>query len=181
MLRQVRGKSLTWFQLAWPAALVIWAAITYVRGFPASGASLSLVIGSALTGTLLGLLAGAFTRIYPRDDGTVIARATAAAVAAWILGTIGRLVFGLYAEHGGGPAIASFSRAHGIAIGAWAAALVLMALCEVLGRTIVLASRATATGRARSGTQPGALLGLPVTAALAARRPGGPPPGTVIA
>ena len=83
---------------------------------------------------------------YRGPDGTLVAKATAATIVLWVLGTIGRLVFGLYAQHGGGPAIAEFSRAHGIAFAAWGAALILMALCEVMGRTLVLAGRALLAG-----------------------------------
>ncbi len=166
VVRQVRGRRLGWFQLAWPLALAAWAAVKYLHGFPASGGSLLLVIACAAAGVALGLLAGAFTRVYPGPDGTLIARATAAAIALWVLGTIGRLVFGLYAQHGGGPAIASFSAAHGISVRAWGAALILMALCEVVGRTIVLGLRALAGGGA------GALAG-PARVLAGSARPGG--------
>ena len=84
-------------------------------------------MATTVAGGVLGILAGMFTTVYRRADGALMARATAATVAAWVLGTIGRLVFGLYAEHGGGPAIASFSHAHGLTFTAWAAALILMA------------------------------------------------------
>lgn len=151
VLRQVRGRRLTWFQLAWPVGLVIWAALTYVRGFPVTGANLVLVAAATVTGSMLGVLAGMFTSIHRRGDGTLIAKATATTVVLWICGTAGRLVFGLYAEHGGGPAIATFSHAHGISITAWAASLVLMALCEVAGRTAVLGIRAFTTASDRQG------------------------------
>lgn len=146
VLRQVRGKRLNWLQLAWPVVLVIWAAARYLHGFPLRGNDLVLVVATAVTGLVLGILAGVFTAVYRRADGTLMARATAATVVLWVLWTIGRLVFGLYAEHGGGPAIASFSRAHQIAFAAWASALILMALCEVAGRTLVLATRALSAG-----------------------------------
>jgi hypothetical protein len=142
VLRQVRGKRLTWFQLAWPIGLVVWAAIHYARGFPATPADLILVMSCAGIGTVLGGLAGRYTIIYLRADGALMVRATFATVILWTLGTIGRLAFGLYAEHGGGPTIARVSAAHGIAVNAWGAALILMALAEVLGRTSTLAPRA---------------------------------------
>lgn len=142
VLRQVHGKHLTVFQLVWPVGLVIWAAVTYVRGFPPTATDLTLVVGCAVMGAVLGLLAGRYTAVYQRGDGALIARASAATVALWTLGTIGRLIFGLYAEHGGGPAIAAFSGAHHIAVQAWGPALILMALAEVFGRTLVLAPSA---------------------------------------
>jgi hypothetical protein len=147
VLRQVRGKRLTVFQLLWPLAVVIWAAIAYVRGFPATRSDVILVAGAAGVGGVLGALAGRCTGIYRRADGALMARATLATVVFWTLGTIGRLAFGLYAEHGGGPTIASFSAAHGLALSAWASALTLMALAEVVGRTTVLGPRAVRAAR----------------------------------
>ncbi len=155
VVRQMRGKHLTWFQLAWPIGLVIWAAFQYLRGFPATPADVALVTACAAVGTVLGALAGRYTVVYRRADGALMARATLATVVLWTLGTIARLAFGLYAEHGGGPAIASFSAAHGLSVRAWAAALILMALAEVLGRTTILAPRAIreATGDAPRATR----------------------------
>ncbi|HEY1444881.1 MAG TPA: hypothetical protein VGF51_08270, partial [Acidimicrobiales bacterium] len=57
-------------------------------------------------------------------------------------GTGGRLAFQVWATHGGGPSIAHFSAGHGItSTTAWTAALILMALSEVVVRTGVLAWR----------------------------------------
>ena len=154
VLRQVRGKRLTLLQLAWPLGLVVWATATYVRGFPANPPDVALVAGCVITGLALGALAGQYTDISRRAEGAVIARATLATVVLWTTGTIGRLVFGLYAEHGGGPSIAAFSRAHGLDIQAWTAAVTLMALAEVLGRTAVLAPRALHAARDTSAAPP---------------------------
>jgi hypothetical protein len=154
VVRQMRGRQLTWLQLAWPMGLVIWAAIQYLRGFPATTGDLALVITCGVVGTVLGALAGRYTIIYRGTDGALMARATLATVLLWTLGTIGRLAFGLYAEHGGGPEIARFSAAHGLAVRAWAAALVLMALAEVLGRTTILAPRALRATHERRADQP---------------------------
>jgi hypothetical protein len=148
VLRQIRGKQLTILQLAWPVGIVIWAAAEYVHGFPASTSNLSLVAASTGLGAGLGALAGRYTVIYRRADGALVARATLATVFLWTLGTVGRLAFGLYAENGGARNIAHFSAAHGLAISAWIAALTLMALAEVIGRTAALAPRAVNAQRA---------------------------------
>ena len=142
VVRQLRGKQLSTFALAWPLAIVIWAALSYVRGFPAQVADLALVAGCGVTGGLLGTLAGTTTSVYRRSDGRLMASATGATVAYWTVGTIGRLVLGLYATNGGGPAIERFSAANGLTVDAWASALTLMALAEVVGRTAVLIPRA---------------------------------------
>lgn len=142
VVRQVRGKHLSWFQLAWPVALVIWAGAKYLHGVPTNAADVFLVVGCAVIGVVLGIGAGVFTTVYRRSDGTLMAKATAVTLVLWVLGTIGRLVFGLYAENGGAAAITSFSTAHSISVTAWGPALILMALCEVGGRTLILATRA---------------------------------------
>jgi hypothetical protein len=142
VLRQWRGKPLGWLQLLWPVGVVVWACARYLRGFPPTSSDLVLVCGCALAGVALGAGAAVKTRIYRGREGTLMARATPAAVALWTAGALGRLTFGLYAEHGGAQTIASFSAAHRLAFQAWPAALTLMALAEVLGRTAVLAPRA---------------------------------------
>ena len=142
VVRQLRGKHLSAFALAWPLAIVVWAAVTYVRGFRADVGDLALVIGCGVAGGVLGALAGRSTSVYRRGDGRLMARSTGATVAYWTLGTIGRLVFGLYATNGGGPAIEHFSAANGLNFGAWASALTLMALAEVVGRSAFLIPRA---------------------------------------
>jgi hypothetical protein len=71
-----------------------------------------------------------------------MAKAGAIAAALWILGTGGRLAFQLYATHGGGAAVARFSVARAVTgVNAWTSALILMALCEAVGRTSILAWR----------------------------------------
>lgn len=142
VVRQLRGKHLSLFALLWPIGLVVWAAITYVRGFPPRTADLALVVGCAVTGIVLGALAGHYSSVYRAPDGRLMVKSTPATIVFWTLGTIGRLVFALYATHGGGPTIARFSAANGLTLGAWTSALTLMALAEVGGRTAVLASRA---------------------------------------
>jgi hypothetical protein len=152
ILWQARGKHLTWRELAWPLGLVGWAAAKYLHGIPKTDANLALVISCASVGTALGAGAGAFTTIHRRRDGILIAKATLATIVLWTAGTIGRLVFGLYAEHGGSHAIAAFSHDTAISARAWAPALILMALAEVIGRTIVLGVRAAYTeGYPRDG------------------------------
>lgn len=147
VVRQLRGKRLTLAQLSWPLGLVLWAAAKYVRGFPPTSGDVLLVGGCAAVGTLLGAIAARFTDIARAQDGTVVARATPATVVLWSAGAVGRLLFGLYAEHGGGPAVARFSAEHGLAVNAWATALTIMSLAEVLGRTLVLAPTLIAARR----------------------------------
>lgn len=67
-----------------------------------------------------------------------------------------RMAFALWSDHGGAPRIASFSIAHQITgADAWVAALVIMALAEVLARLGILRLRARMLPRTGSaGTGP---------------------------
>lgn len=151
---QIRGRRLTPFNLLWPLGLVVWAAITYLHGVPTSGNSLILVVLGAGLGLALGVTCAIFTIVRPGPDGVPFAKAGAVAAGLWILGTGSRLAFEIYATHGGGPAIGRFSSANGISIEAWGAALILMALAEVLGRSGVLAVRAFRAPKSRGSYAP---------------------------
>lgn len=142
VLRQIRGKRLTAVSLAWPVGIVTLAGVEYLHGVPAAGNDLELAGAGVLVGATLGGLCGLFTRIHRLPDRALVAKATGMAAALWILGTGARMAFALYAENGGGPEIGRFSVAHDITgARAWTAALVLMALAEVLGRTAILGAR----------------------------------------
>jgi hypothetical protein len=57
----------------------------------------------------------------------------------WIAGVGARMAFYFAATHGAGPAIAAFSIAHHITgSAAWTAALVMMALADVLTRLVTV-------------------------------------------
>ena len=143
VLRQIRGKKLTAIGLLWPIAIVLAAAAGYLHSIPSSGNDLELALAGAAIGTALGCMCGLLTRIHRQPDDALVAKATGAAAVLWVLGVGARMAFALYAENGGGPSVARFSAAHHItSAAAWTAALILMALTEVLGRTAVLAGRA---------------------------------------
>jgi hypothetical protein len=148
VLLQIRGRRLTAHALLLPVGIVTYVAVTYLKGIPTAGNDLVLVIGAAALGALLGGLAGRFTSVTAGSDGIPMAKAGLAAAALWILGTGGRLAFQLYAFHGGGPAIERFSVAHSItSVAAWTSALILMALCEAVVRTGILAWRGSVVRR----------------------------------
>ena len=150
---QVRGRRLTTRTLLLPLAIVGYVAFTYLRGVPTAGNDLFLVAGCAALGAALGGLSGIFTSVYPDRDGVPMAKAGLIAATLWVLGTGARLAFQLYATHGGGSAIGRFSVSHSItSVSAWTSALILMALCEAMFRTGILAWRATAVRRGASLT-----------------------------
>ncbi len=142
VLRQLRGRRLTWFGLSWPIAAVVWAATTYLHGYPTGGDNVALVVSGVVAGAALGGACGWLSPVYARQDGRLIVRATGLVALLWVLGTGSRLAFELYAEHGGYPHIEAFDTAHHITgTQTWATCLILMALAEVLARTAFLAPR----------------------------------------
>ena len=60
----------------------------------------------------------------------------------WVLGMGSRFAFAIWIAHGGAASIASFSAHNSITSeAAWTDALLAMAVCEVLGRTLIQAAR----------------------------------------
>jgi hypothetical protein len=77
----------------------------------------------------------------------------------WVGGVGARLAFAVAASNGAGPAIASFSIANHITgSAAWVAALVMMALADVLTRLVIIYLR----GRRRAGGRAAARPAIPV-------------------
>jgi hypothetical protein len=141
VVRQLRGRRLAGASLYVPLVLVAYAAFKYLHGVPTTGNDLVLVGLCLAAGLALGVGCGLFTRVYPDHDGVPYARATGIAAGLWVAGISGRLVFAYAAEHGGGPTIGRFSLQHALTPQAWSTALILMALAEVVSRTVVLVVR----------------------------------------
>ena len=101
-------------------------------------------------GAAMGTVGGLATRLRLGADGRPLGRAGALAAGMWIAGVGARMVFYFAATHGAGPAIARFSIAcHITGSAAWTAALVMMALADVLTRLAVVwirGRRLTSTG-----------------------------------
>lgn len=141
VLRQIRGRQLSVASLLWPVGLVLWAAFDYLGTIPGQASDITFTTVLAATGLALGLGCAVLTDIY-RDNDKVMVRARPAAAGLWIVGMCSRLVFGLVALHGGAAAIGRLSERLDLhAISTWSTALIAMALCEVLSRTLVLGFR----------------------------------------
>jgi hypothetical protein len=90
----------------------------------------------------MGAVGGLATRLRRGADGRPLGRAGWLAVGMWVAGVGARMAFAFAATHGAGPAIGRFSLAHHITgSAAWVAALVMMALADVLTRLVIIYAR----------------------------------------
>jgi hypothetical protein len=142
VIRQIRWNRMDRRFVVLPLALVSVAVVSYLHTIPTAGNDLVLVTVLAGIGITFGGLSALATSVRTDGGRYALARSRPLAVALWIVGIGSRIAFVLYSEHGGASHIASFSAHHDITSGdAWTAALVLMALAEVLTRVGVLVLR----------------------------------------
>ena len=119
--------------------LAVGAAVMFLHAVPAGGSDLALEAAGVAGGAAMGAIGGLATRLRLGADGLPLGRADILAAGMWIGGVGARLAFAIAAGNGAGPAIARFSVAHHITgSSAWVAALVLMALADVLTRLVVI-------------------------------------------
>jgi hypothetical protein len=141
VLRQIREHRLDRRSLVLPLVLVGVAAANFLHTIPTGGNDLVLELGLVGLGATMGLLCGLTTHVR-LDGGMPLARAGLLAASLWIAGCGARMAFAYGSDHGLGPDIAHFSMHHAITgASAWVAALVLMALADVVARTLVLHAR----------------------------------------
>ena len=139
VVRQVREHALDLRSLAVPVLAVGVAAVLFLHSVPLGGNDLALELACVAGGAAMGAIGGLATRLRPGADGRPLGRAGVLAAGMWIAGVGGRLVFAVAASNGAGPAIASFSIANHITgSAAWVAALVMMALADVLTRLVII-------------------------------------------
>jgi hypothetical protein len=139
VIRQIREHPLDARSLMAPVLAVGCAAVLFLHSVPAGGSDLVLEATCVLAGAVMGGLGGLATRLRLGADGRPLGRAGAVAASMWVGGVGARLAFAVAAGNGAGPAIARFSVAHQITgSAAWVAALVMMALADVLTRLAVI-------------------------------------------
>ena len=142
VIRQIRGSKLDLINLLLPLVLVVGAACLFLKSVPTAGNDLVLILAGTGVGILLGAGAAATTRMRLGADGIPFAKAGAVAAVLWVVGIGFRMGFAYFSSHGAGPSIDRFSIQHSITSDqAWVAALVLMALGEVVSRILVLRIR----------------------------------------
>ena len=139
VVRQIREHRMDLRGLAGPVLAVGAAAVFFLRSVPAGGNDLLLELACVAAGAVMGCLSGLFTHLRRDRDGLVLGHAGWVSASLWVTGVGARMAFVFAATHGLGPAIGRFSVAHHITSAqAWAAALVMMALADVLTRLAVL-------------------------------------------
>ena len=110
---------------------------------PTQGNDVVLDVLGLAAGLILGIACGLTTRLFRDREGFMVARAGLVAAFLWIVGMASRTGFEYAATHNGAHAIADFSRGNSITgADAWTAALLLMALAQVLARTATIRIRA---------------------------------------
>jgi hypothetical protein len=115
------------------------AAVMFLHAVPGGGSDIALDLACASAGAAMGAIGGLATRLRLGPGGRPRGRAGTLAAGMWIAGVGARMASYFAATHGAGPAIAAFSISHHITgEAAWTAALVLMALADVLTRLAVV-------------------------------------------
>ena len=139
VIQQIREHPLDSRSLATPVLAVGCAAVMFLHSVPAGGSDLVLEAACVTAGAVMGAFGGLAARLRLGADGRPLGRAGVVAASMWVGGVGARLVFAVAAGNGAGPAIARFSVAHHItSSSAWVAALVMMALADVLTRLAVV-------------------------------------------
>ena len=139
VIRQIREHQLDLRALAVPVLAVGAAAVMFLHAVPGGGSDIALDLLCLSAGAAMGAIGGLATHLRAGADGRPLGRAGVLAAGMWIAGVGARMVFYFAATHGAGPAIAAFSIAHHITgPAAWTAALVMMALADVLTRLVVV-------------------------------------------
>jgi hypothetical protein len=125
-----------------PLILAI-AVASYFSTLPTQGNDLILILAVSAIGAVLGVLSGVTVFMRTNSEGAVTARAGIGSAVFWVLGMGGRFGFAVWASSAAGAhSLGSFAvSAHLTGVAVWTDALLGMAVCEVLGRTVVLLRR----------------------------------------
>jgi hypothetical protein len=142
VVRQIRETRLDLRSVLLPIGIAAIVGGSYLHGIPTAGNDLLLVAVLTGAGVTLGLISALSTRVRSDGGRYPLVKAGWIAAGAWIAGMGSRFAFAVWASHGGAETLGRFSATHHITTGdAWTAALVLMALGEVMVRTVVLVVR----------------------------------------
>ncbi|MGW9213481.1 hypothetical protein ACWGR4_41865 [Embleya sp. NPDC055664] len=150
VFRQLREDRLDRKTFLIPLGIVAFVAWKYLHTIPTAGNDTVLIGVLMAIGAVLGVAGGVFTRIRSAG-GHLLIKAGAVSAVLWVLGMGARMGFQVWVDHGGADDVARFSLAHHITTEqAWVAALVLMALTEVVTRVATIFVRSRMVGSVRS-------------------------------
>jgi len=139
VIRQIREHPLDLRSLAVPVLAVGAAAVLFLHSVPLGGNDIALELACVLAGAAMGAVGGLATHLRRGADGRPLGRAGWLAAGMWIGGVGARLAFAVADGNGAGPAIRNFSVAsHITGAAAWIAALIMMALADVLTRLMII-------------------------------------------
>ncbi len=142
VLLQLRERELTTRALVRPLIIVSIAVVNYFHGIPTAGNDLVLVAVLASLGLTIGAISGQTVLMRRDEDGAVLARSGWISGFFWVLGMGSRFAFAVWISHGGAATVGQFSIEHAITShDAWTVGLLAMAVFEVCGRSLVMASR----------------------------------------
>ena len=168
VVRQILWHRMDLRGLAGPVLAVGAAAVFFLSSVPTGGNDVLLELALVAAGAAMGCLSGLFTHLRRDRDGLVWGHAGWVSASLWVTGVGARMAFVFAAANGLGPAIGRFSAAHDITSStAWVAALVLMALADVLTRLAVLFVRSRRLA-ATPAAVPATPAAVPVTAGTGA-------------
>jgi len=170
VVRQILWHRLDLRGLAGPVLAVGAAAVFFLgsSSVPTGGNDVLLELALVAAGAAMGCLSGLFTHLRRDRDGLVWGHAGWVSASLWVTGMGARAAFVFAAANGLGPAIGRFSAAHDITSSkAWVAALVMMALADVLTRLAVLFVRSRRLAAAPAAV-PAAPAAVPVAAGTGA-------------
>jgi hypothetical protein len=170
VIRQIREHPLDLRSLAVPVLAVAAAAALFLHSVPIAGNDFILELACVAAGATMGAVAGLAYKLRrepasldpaaPPKAGRALGRAGWLAAGLWITAVGARMAFAIADKNGAGPAIGRFSMAHQITgEPAWVAALIMMALADVLTRLVVIyvrGRRLTAAAPARPAVRIGA-------------------------
>jgi hypothetical protein len=158
VVRQSRERELDLRSFVAPMALVALVAQMYLHTIPTSGNDLVLIGALAGVGLTLGITSGFATHVRPGENGLAVARVGWLAGALLVAGISSRMVFAFALAHGFESTVRSFSIAHQLSAAAWPAALVAMAVLEVIARLVTVQLRGRRAMAAGAQQAPAAQL-----------------------
>ena len=142
VVRQIREARLDRRAILLPLVIVAAVANSYLKTVPTSGNNLYLIGGLTLVGIAFGTISAMNTRVRSDGGRYPLVKANGVAAGVWIFSMSARFAFAIWASHSsGGHTLYRFSVEHHLDRTVWTAALVLMALGEVVSRTALLAYR----------------------------------------